>query len=267
MSTYGTQSPQPNPGLIIADDGQDDWANITTGYTDPTLNGGSKAVNTDTAIVNLGLGIVSPPSLEIGKVYLGTITIKSVTVTNYGATPMTITDPLLWIPSGGDSNAFVAVNLCPKSLAAGNNCRIDVAFLAGPDYAPQTAILKVVDSAPGSPQEVFLSATVINPVATLSNCNLNFGKETVGNTSAPKTVTLTNTGATLLYLSTLTVNGNFALAPGTTCANGETLVPKANCVIDVTFTPTAKGVQSGRVVIADNARNSPQIIWLSGKGD
>jgi len=267
MSTYGTQSPQPNPGMIIADDGQNDWANISTGHTDPGQNGGSKAINTDTAIVNLGLGTVSPPSLEFGTVYLGTITIKSVTVTNYGAAPMTITDPLLWIPSGGDSNAFIAANLCPKSLAVGKNCRIDVAFLAGPNYALQTAILKVVDSGPGSPQEVFLSATVINPIASFSSYNLNFGKETVGNTSAPKTVTLTNTGATPLYLSTLTVNGNFAPAPGTTCANGETLVPKANCVIDVTFTPTATGAQQGSVVITDNARNSPQIILLSGKGD
>jgi hypothetical protein len=273
MSKYQTQTPQPYPGLIICDDGQSDCANITTGYSpnDPTIDGGAKKTNTDTVIVNLGQGIVFPASLEIGTVYLGTITFKSVTVSNNGNSPMTIMDPLLWIPSGGDSKEFVAINLCPKSLAAGKNCTIDVAFFAGPNYAPQTAILNVVDSAPSSPQQVFLSATVINPKATLSSYCLNFGNETAGTTSAPKTVTLTNTGATPLVLSTLTVTGNFALvpapAPAITCTNGATLAPGASCAIDVEFTPTTTGVQSGSVVITDNARNSPQYINLSGKGD
>jgi hypothetical protein len=266
-SMYQTQSSQPYPGLIIADDGQNDWANITTGFTDPTINGGSKGLNTDTAIVNLGVGIASPPNLEFGSVYLGTITVKSVTVTNPGPGPMTINDPFIWLLSGGDSKEFVALNLCPRWLAAGNSCSIDVAFFAGPDYALQTAILNVVDSGPDSPQAIRLSAMVINPRATLSSYNLNFGKEAVGGTSAPQTVTLTSTGATPLDLSTLTVSGNFAFDPSTTCTNGETLAPGASCAIAVTFKPTAKGPQWGSVVITDNAQNSPQSIWLSGIGD
>jgi hypothetical protein len=268
-STYQTQSSQPYPGLIIADDGQNDWANITTGYSanDPTINGESKGLNTDTAIVNLGLGIVSPPSLEFGTVYLGTITVKSVTVDNPGPAAMTIKEPFIWVLSGGDSNEFVAANLCPQSLPAGTSCAIDVAFFAGPNYAPQTAILNVVDSGPDSPQEVFLSATVINPRVTLSSYNLNFGKQPVSGARATQAVTLTSTGSTPLLLSTLTVSGNFALAAGTTCVNGETLAPGASCTIDVTFEPTVKGLQSGHVVITDNARNSPQTVWLSGIGN
>jgi hypothetical protein len=263
MSMYQTQSSQPNPGLIIADDGGNDWANITTGFTDPTIVGGTNSLNTDTTIVNLGVGVASPPNLEFGTVYLGTITVKSVTVTNPGPGPMTINDPFIWLPSGGDSKEFVALNLCPRWLAAGNSCKIDVAFFAGPDYAVQTAILNVVDSGPDSPQAIRLSATVINPKATLSSYNLNFGRQAL----STKAVTLTSTGATPLILSTLTVSGNFDLAAETTCTNGETLEPGASCVIAVTFTPTAKGPQSGSVVITDNAQNSPQIIWLSGTGD
>ena len=268
MSMYQTLSPQPNPGLIIGSDGGLDWANITTGYSpgDTSISGGTRAVNTDTAIVNLGLGIVSPSSLEFGTVYLATITIKSVTVNNYGNAPMTITEPLIWPLSGGDSKEFAAVNLCPKSLAPATSCTIDVVFLAGPNYAPQSAILSVVDSDPSSPQSIFVSGLVINPVATLSSYRLNFGKQGHGTTSAPEGVKLTNTGATPLALSTLTASGNFALDPSTTCANGETLAPRASCMIDVTFTPTTTGAQSGSVVITDNARNSPQTIWLSGMG-
>jgi hypothetical protein len=268
MTTYQTQASQPNPGVIIADDGQNDWANITTGFTDPTINGGSKGLNTDTSIVNLGVSVLSPPDLEFGTVYPGTITVKSVTVTNPGPGLMTITDPFIWLLSGGDSHEFVAVNLCPRSLAAGKSCRIDVALLAGPNYGIQTAVLNVRDSGPYSPQDVFLSATVINPRARLSSCSLNFGKQGVSTTSGAKEVTLTNTGTTPLDLSTLNVTGDFALySPLTTCTNGETLTPKASCTIAVTFTPPAKGPQSGSVVITDNARNSPQTIRLSGTGD
>ena len=263
MAMYETLSPQPYPGYIIADDGENNWANITTGYSlDTTLSGGSKGLNTDTAIVNLGQGVVSPASLEFGTVYLGTIAIKSVTVNNYGNAAMTVTDPLIWLLSGGDSKEFAAANLCPKSLLPGKSCTIVVTFLAGPNYALQTAILNVVTG--GSPQSVFVSATVINPVATLSSYKLNFGKQALTATSPPaKVVKLTNTGTTPLVLSTLTVSSNFSLA-GTTCGNGETLAPSAYCMIDVTFTPTTKGSQSGSVLITDNARNSPQNIILSG---
>jgi len=269
QSQYTTQSPQPNPGLIIADDGQNDWNDITTGYSasDPTLRGGTKGLNTDTSIVNLGVPVVSPASLEFGNVYQGSIATQSVTVNNPGPGVMTITEPPRWPLSGGNSKAFAAINLCPESLGAGTSCTIDVAFVAGPNYAQQTAILNVADSNPSSPQSVFVSATVINPFANLSSYNLNFGKQTAGTTSAPMAVTLTNTGTTPLLLSTLTVSGNFALAAGTSCADGGTLAPNASCVIDVTFTPTKKGSKSGSVVITDNCRISPQTIRLSGVGD
>jgi hypothetical protein len=52
-SSYNTQAPQPNPALIIATDGQNDWANITEVFTSDPITGGSKGLNTDEAIVNL----------------------------------------------------------------------------------------------------------------------------------------------------------------------------------------------------------------------
>jgi sugar lactone lactonase YvrE len=55
-SHYKTLSPQPNPGMIIADDGANDWADITNSFdpSDPTIGGGTKVLNTDLGIVNLG---------------------------------------------------------------------------------------------------------------------------------------------------------------------------------------------------------------------
>jgi hypothetical protein len=272
-SMYRTQSPQPNPGLVIADDGASDWANITTGYTatDPTLNGGSKKLNTDTAIVNLGVPVVSPASLEFGTVYLGTISVKRATVTNMGTSPMTISDPLLSVLSGGNSKAYAAVNLCPKTLATGASCNIEVVFVAGPYYnSPQTSILSVVDSAPGSPQEVFLSATVMNPQAWLNPMGLSFGKQPVGSNTV-KAVTLKNTGATPLTIFSITTAGKNSadFSQSSTCplSPAATLPAGSSCTIAVTFTPSVTGSESAKVVITDNALLSPQFVLLSGTGE
>ena len=264
-STYQTQSLQPNPGLIIADDGGLDWANITLG----DITGGTRNINTDTAIVNLGLGIVSPPSLDFGTVYVGTITIRSVTVSNPGPGLMMINNPFISLLSGGDSKEFVAVNLCPRQLAAGKSCTIDVAFFAGPNYAPQAAILNVVGSGFSSPQSVYLGAMVINPQAWLIPFGLSFGKQTGGSSTA-KPVTLKNTGATDLMISSIAIAGKNSadFSESSTCplSPAATLPAGSSCTITVTFTPSVTGSESGSVVITDNARNSPQKILLSGTG-
>ncbi|PYT61527.1 MAG: hypothetical protein DMG35_09105 [Acidobacteria bacterium] len=54
-SQYKILSPQANPALLIASDGQSDYAVITTGFdpADPTISGGTKALNSDEVIANL----------------------------------------------------------------------------------------------------------------------------------------------------------------------------------------------------------------------
>jgi hypothetical protein len=54
-SQYETLSPQPNPALLIATDGQSNYAVITTGFNpaDVTISGGTKALNSDEVIANL----------------------------------------------------------------------------------------------------------------------------------------------------------------------------------------------------------------------
>jgi sugar lactone lactonase YvrE len=54
-SHYKTQSPQPNPALIIASDGQNNWRNITNSFdpSDPIIGGGTRGVNSDEVIANI----------------------------------------------------------------------------------------------------------------------------------------------------------------------------------------------------------------------
>jgi hypothetical protein len=233
-----------------------------------TVSGGAAAVETVSYTVTYGpLASVSPSSIDFGTVYLGTITVKSVTVTNTGSAPLAITDPFLSLLSGGTSNEFVAVNLCPKSLAPGDSCTMDIGFFAGPNYTPQTAVLNVVDNAYNSPQTVALSATVINPVAWLSPMTLSFGPQKVNTSSPAKTVTLENLGTTPLAINNITVAGADPqdFLPTINCPGS--LAPHGSCTVNVAFQPTALGLRSAELVVTDNAPLSKQIVSLWGIGD
>jgi hypothetical protein len=50
----------------------------------------------------------------------------------------------------------------------------------------------------------------------------------------------------------------------TTC--GSTLPVGRLCAIAIQFTPSARGSRQGRLVVQDNALNSPQVIFLDGQG-
>jgi hypothetical protein len=105
---------------------------------------------------------VSPSSINFGAVTLGSITTKTVTVSNTGNAAANISTPLISLLQAGNFDEFVVLNLCPPSLAAGNSCTISVTFVALAYYnTPQTATLKIMDNAPGNPQLVALSATIL----------------------------------------------------------------------------------------------------------
>jgi MBG domain (YGX type)/PASTA domain/Abnormal spindle-like microcephaly-assoc'd, ASPM-SPD-2-Hydin len=211
---------------------------------------------------------VSPSNIDFGTVYLGATTTRNITVTNIGTAPVVINQPLISIVKGGNSNQFVAVNLCLTPLAAGKSCTITIAFVAGAFYTQQTATLQIMDNAPGSPQPVTLSAMVINPLASFSPTSLSFG--TIKHaTSSTLNVTFSNTGATPLNFTGISVTGANAanFVQSNTC--GSSLAAGAKCTLAVKFTPPATGTFSAALTVVDNAQagGGTQTVPLSGKGN
>jgi hypothetical protein len=98
---------------------------------------------------------------------------------------------------------------------------------------------------------------------TVAPTSLAFGTRSVGVTSAPQTVTLSNTGTTAVTLASIAVAGDFQQ----TNSCGTTLAVNAACSIQVTFKPSAIGARTGSLTISDNAVGSPQVVGLSGTGD
>jgi hypothetical protein len=123
-----------------------------------------------------------------------------------------------------------------------------------------------MDNAPGSPQSVNLSATVINPKASFSPGSVAFGTHKVGAPSS-SSVTLTNTGATPLTISSISVAGTNASDFGVTNNCPASLVAGKACTISVGFTPTKTGSRTAYVNVVDNMQGGSQQIPLSGTGN
>ncbi|HET7037001.1 MAG TPA: N,N-dimethylformamidase beta subunit family domain-containing protein, partial [Thermomicrobiaceae bacterium] len=209
---------------------------------------------------------LSPASLTFAdQVLNSTSAAQTVTLTNSGAAPLTISSIGV---TGSNPGDFAQTTNCGSSLAAGASCSINVTFT--PTAAgSRTARLTLVDNAGGSPQSVALAGSGTAATLSLSAPSLAFGTQPNGTPSAAQTVTVTNSGAAALTISSLGFSGADPgdFAQTTTCPlSPSTLGAGASCRISVTFVPTAAGSRSATLTLTDNAADSPQSVALSGSG-
>jgi pimeloyl-ACP methyl ester carboxylesterase len=106
------------------------------------------------------------------------------------------------------------------------------------------------------------------PAARVSPASLDFGEQPLGTTSAPQTVTITNTGTAPLTLSSLISivaldTSNFAI---TSDSGGVTMAPGQSRNLSITFTPTAAGSRQASLSFDSNAAGSPHSVSLKGTG-
>jgi phospholipase C len=200
------------------------------------------------------------PGLSFSTRAFGTTSApKPVNLTNVGSTPLTISSVQV---VGG----FAQTNNCGTSLAPGAMCTFKVTFrpttaTSVPAWKTFFGNLIINDSDPASPQMVLLGGT--GTAVTPSPGSLTFAGQAVGTTSAPLPVKVTNSGSNTLTFGGIQVTGDFAETDN--CLGG--VIPKGNCTIQVTFTPSATGTRTGTVVLNDNDGASPQTITLTGTGD
>ena len=108
--------------------------------------------------------------------------------------------------------------------------------------------------------------TVSAPGITISSASITYKSQLVGATSAPQTVTLTNSGNATLNIASLKVTGPNAADFVLTTMCGSSVAPGASCTATVTFQPSATGTRTASVNITDNSAGSPQTVALSGTG-
>ncbi|MET9122027.1 discoidin domain-containing protein [Streptomyces sp. NPDC004528] len=99
-------------------------------------------------------------------------------------------------------------------------------------------------------------------VLTTSPGSLSFADQAVNTTSAPRTVTVTNSGTATALITGVTAGGDFAQS--NTC--GASLAAGSSCTVSVTFRPTASGTRTGTLAVTGNQSGGPATVALSGAG-
>jgi N,N-dimethylformamidase beta subunit-like, C-terminal/PKD domain/HYDIN/CFA65/VesB-like, Ig-like domain/Cep192 domain 4 len=128
-----------------------------------------------------------------------------------------------------------------------------------------TVSLIVTDSE-GSRNAATTTATITNkPIAALSPASLSFGNQLSGTSSTSKPVTLSNTGAAALTVTSIVPTGDYSQTNNCPASLGA----GNSCIINVTFTPSTTGARAGTISVTDNnlsIAGSTQTVTLSGTG-
>jgi hypothetical protein len=213
-----------------------------------TVNGGGSAAAT-----------LTPSSLTFATQLVKTVSPpQNITLTSTGTSALSITSIAV------TSTNFAETNNCPSSLAPGASCTISVTFQPMAKGV-LTGTLQVTDNASNSPQTASLTGTCT--FVQLVPASLNFGTVTVGTTSAPQTVTLTNEGTSgKLNITGIKFTGTNPADFAQTNTCGSSVPARGTCTITVTFTPTATGTRTASLGVYDDGGGSPQTVAVSGTG-
>jgi putative Ig domain-containing protein/HYDIN/CFA65/VesB family protein len=106
------------------------------------------------------------------------------------------------------------------------------------------------------------------PAVAFSPTSLTFAAQAIGTTSAPQSITVTNTGNAGLFINSAATRGADPLdfTQVDDGCSGLTLAPGSSCSVAITFSPTATGARSATFILTDNAPASPQTVPISGTG-
>jgi len=238
------------------------YSNANADPTIPTtVSLSGSGFNSSAALIDLRSDLTDFGSQNVGVTSAPT----NINILNSGNMPLTLASITFAGKSQNSADFSVDTSACAgQPIAAGTQCAIPVTFHPGA-AGVRKAILVVYDNAADSPQLAFVqgTGTVSNtPAVSLSPQSLSFGNQTVNTTSGAATITLQNTGAAALSISSIATTANFAQT--NTC--GSSVAAGASCAINVTFTPPQQTSYTGTLTVTDSASGSPQTVSLNGTG-
>lgn len=93
-----------------------------------------------------------------------------------------------------------------------------------------------------------------------------FGSSLVGSAALGQTVTLSNTSASAIALSSIALTGAYSPDFSQTNNCPVSLAASASCVVQITFLPAGPGRRVAAIAVIDSSALSPLLIGLSGVG-
>lgn len=204
-----------------------------------------------------GLG-VSPPraALEFGsnEVDLGGVGLNipsspvEVTLSNPGAATASISAISATAP-------FTQTNDCASTLGAGQSCSIQVSVTSD-TLGDVTGTLSVTgaDTQGGLSDSVALSAVVQAAMLSVSDATLAFDETVVGESSASRTLTISNPGnVSLTDLAILLEEGDFSATNNCPASLGA----GASCTVTIAALPTTSGDITGTMLVSALSGGAP----------
>jgi len=204
----------------------------------------------------------APSSISFGNVQTGTSQSLSDTLSNTGATSLTITQATV---SGA---AFSSTGLSlPFTLAPGQSASFSVTF-APQSPGDASGSVAIASNASNPTLSITLSgtgSTITQGQGTLNVNPVNVGSVEVG-TSGSQTGTLTAAGASV-SVSSVSLGGTNASEFSVSGLSFPVIVTTSQPVsFRVTFAPSASGAASATASFDSTASNSPSTATLTGTG-
>lgn len=170
------------------------------------------------------------------------------------------TGPLFFSGAGiAASGDFAQTNNCGSHVLADTSCEITVTFTPTATGA-RTGNITVTDNA--GTQTASLTGTGANAAPTVfaSPESLMFPTQLLKSKSAAQSVTLTNSGASAVSVTSVAINGDFAKTGSCPTSLGA----GKSCTLKVTFTPAAAGTRTGALTF--NVSTGAVSVLLTGTG-
>ena len=229
-----------------------------------TVSVTSNASNVSTTLSLSGTGVangqlaVNPTSQSFGSVAMGSQFNQTVTLTNNGASTVSISQ----VSATGSGFKLSGVTT-PIALNTSQSTTFTVAF-APQSIAAASGSVMIMSNASNPALTIPLSGTGVAAGALGSSpTSLAFGSLQVGNNQALSGI-VTNAGGSSVTISQAGISGTgFTLSGMTTPV---TLGAGQSASFGVSFTPQSAGSASGNVMITSNASNPTLTIPLSGSG-
>jgi dienelactone hydrolase len=242
---------------------------VSTTYTAP-----SSPPTSDLSVTITATSVTNTASSSSANVTVPAITVSPVTPAGV-LLPVNLTQQFSASINNDPSNAEVTWTLTQTGTACSPSCGgVSPSITANGSPTTYTAPAAV----PASPTVTFSATSVADPTKSVSATItvsagtvklvpniLNLGRVLVGQTSS-QTATLTNTGNAALSITGITIAGAdpSVYSESNTC--GASVAATSSCTITATFKPGGLGTVTADVAVADNSKDTPQQISLSGIG-
>gem|GEM_PF-886240 len=208
----------------------------------------------------------SVSKLEFGNVLVGNPSASTVLrITNTGDGPLTLSSMTV---GGADVAAFIMTPpTLPLTLQAASFAEVSVSVRPDAErpFSGQLTVLSNDGSTPNV--TVPMTAVGVRQQIQLSKLSLDFGRQLINNLSSPRTVTVTNSSASRVTLSALSLEGTGA-SQFTLAAQPlpKTLEPGAEVELAATFTPLAEAEVEGKLKITFSEPPLQLEVALHGQG-